>query len=878
MKTFQKLGKNISFRNAVIIAFIILISYLAVISLLQDEQLRVMGSDLIMPIASLLAAASLFYAAHCSARHSRRLYAAWGILALAQLSWALGDVTWMIYEVILRQNPFPSVADGFYLAYYPLFLLGVFHLPAMPLKRRELIKMILDMSIVMLGALLVFWNFLIGPIVTTSIAEPLLSRILSAAYPVFDLVLLVALLMIIFHRLDVQTQRPLLLLAGSAVVMIVSDSLFGYQSLLGIYVSGALPDIGYVVAILLAGLAGVLQAITIQPTDPKETQSVPESETPRKLIIWPLYLPYLWLIIPFFMLIWSHYYQLHMKFSTLAFGVISIMVLAIIRQFLTLNENKWLYQRLQQTHDELEIRVRQRTSELAKANEELKAEIIERKRIEEELKLKAQLLDAATDSIMLHDLDGNFIYLNKKAYELRGYTKDEMMEMNLYDLNVPEYAKLIKPRTKELMEKGQAIFESVNLCKDKSSLPVEVHAQVIESEGRKLILSVARDITERKRAENELKKYHEHLEELVEERTAELKRINEKLRREINDRKKAEKALKESEAYYRSLFENTGTATVIIEEDTTISMANAEVEKISGYSKEEIKGKSWTEFVVNEDLEGVTEYYNLRRIDPEAAPRHYEFRIIDKHGDVKNIFATVGIILGTKKTLASLLDITEHRLAEDRIKQSLKEKEVLLREIHHRVKNNLQIISSLLSLQSRYIKDKEAFELFMESQARVKSIAGVHEKLYQSKDLTRVDFADYIKSLSSNLLYTYAAYPNLIKLNINVEDVSLNIETAIPLGLIVNELLTNSIKHAFPDGREGEIRIDLRPTDDRIELVVGDNGVGFPEDLDFRKTESLGMQLVFELVDQLDGEIELDRSHGTEFKIVFGELEYEERI
>ena len=154
----------------------------------------------------------------------------------------------------------------------------------------------------------------------------------------------------------------------------------------------------------------------------------------------------------------------------------------------------------------------------------------------------------------------------------------------------------------------------------------------------------------------------------------------------------------------------------------------------------------------------------------------------------------------------------------------------------------------------------------------------IYEKLYQSEDLTRVDFADYIKSLASNLLYTYAADPTLIKLKTNVEDVSLNIDTAIPCGLIINELLTNSIKHAFPDGRGGEVRIDLRSSGDKFILTVSDNGMGFSEDLDFRKTETLGMQLVFGLVDQLNGEIELDGNHGIEFKIVFKELKYEDRI
>ena len=223
-----------------------------------------------------------------------------------------------------------------------------------------------------------------------------------------------------------------------------------------------------------------------------------------------------------------------------------------------------------------------------------------------------------------------------------------------------------------------------------------------------------------------------------------------------------------------------------------------------------------------------------------------------------------------------LLD--EMRRAEDKIKASLQEKEVLLKEIHHRVKNNLQVIYSLLRLQSAHIKDEHDLEIFKESQNRVMSMAFVHEKLYQSEDLAMIDFAEYTRKLATSLFHSYAAYPEIITLEINVEDVFLGIDNAIPCGLIINELVSNCLKHAFPRGKKGKICVALRSdrdlhAGDKFTLTVSDNGIGFPKGLDFRNADTLGLQLVTTLVKQLKGTIELDRDGGTKFKITFAPRE-----
>ena len=215
-------------------------------------------------------------------------------------------------------------------------------------------------------------------------------------------------------------------------------------------------------------------------------------------------------------------------------------------------------------------------------------------------------------------------------------------------------------------------------------------------------------------------------------------------------------------------------------------------------------------------------------------------------------------------------EIAERRRAEQQIKVSLIEKEVLLKEINHRVKNNLQLICSLLSLQSGHTDHVQAREGLKVSQARVKSMALIHENLYQSEDLARVDLRRYVRRLASSLFNAHEVSPDAITQRIEVDDVSLGVTQAIPCGLIINELVSNSLKHAFPEGKGGEIRIELTSiAGNGVTLKVGDSGVGFPSDLDFRNTESLGLQLVIILVDQLDGTIELHANDGTEFEITF---------
>ena len=217
----------------------------------------------------------------------------------------------------------------------------------------------------------------------------------------------------------------------------------------------------------------------------------------------------------------------------------------------------------------------------------------------------------------------------------------------------------------------------------------------------------------------------------------------------------------------------------------------------------------------------------------------------------------------------------ERRRGEESIKGALQEKEVLLREIHHRVKNNLQVISSLLSLQADHVEDPQIVAAFRETQARVRSMSLIHEELYQASNLARVNFSDYLRRLTGYLANAYGV-GGRVRIHMDVRDVLLGVDTAIPLGLIVNELVSNALKHAFPDGRHGEIALWLTRIEDEAdqhwyELVVQDNGKGFPDNVDYRNTDSLGLQLVQVLSRQLRGHVELSVNGGTRFSLHFPE-------
>ncbi len=349
---------------------------------------------------------------------------------------------------------------------------------------------------------------------------------------------------------------------------------------------------------------------------------------------------------------------------------------------------------------------------------------------------------------------------------------------------------------------------------------------------------------------------------------------------DITKRKKAEEELFMSEEKYRTLFEEDPDYNLLLGVDGTILEINKAAINLIGKSKKELIGKNYSILKITPTEDEELHLENINRILKGEYVKPFESRFIDKTGKIHWILLHLTAVKNENISyiLAIGTDITTRKLVEKEIATSLKEKENLLKEIHHRVKNNMQIISSLLNLQTKYVDEKETVDVLKESQNRVKSMAMIHEKIYLSKDLTHINFVDYIQSLVTNLFYSYNIEKNQIKQVLEIDNVDLNMETAVPCGLIITELVSNSLKYAFPNEMKGKIFVSLKSKGDKYELIVKDNGIGLPEELDFNNLESLGLLLVKNLTEQIEGHINFNFSHGTEFKIIFKELKYIERI
>ncbi|HSE84066.1 MAG TPA: PAS domain S-box protein [Thermodesulfobacteriota bacterium] len=433
--------------------------------------------------------------------------------------------------------------------------------------------------------------------------------------------------------------------------------------------------------------------------------------------------------------------------------------------------------------------------------------------------------------------DGRIIMANPALTRMLGYASfDELASRNLEN----EGFDIIYPRSKfkELLERNGEIIglETAWLRRDNSVLFVRENARTIRgADGRVLFYEgTVEDITEKKRVEE---------------------------------------ALKESEEKYRTLLEHSYDLIIETSINGKFLYASPNHKAVLGYKPRELVGRDIFELVHPEDRNSTRAEFQRAIMTGSSGHSVFRFRHKNRRWhwleSTGRVFRTSS---GEFRGIIASRDITEQKQAEEQIKSSLKEKEILLKEVYHRVKNNLQLISSLLNLQLQYITDMCASEMFKETQNRIRSMALLHAQLYQSNNLAMIDFEKYIQSLADNLLSMYGVNSDAVQLDVNVDNVSLDIDTAIPCGLIINELVSNSLKYAFPRGKKGRICIILRKDgspDNLYSLVVGDNGVGFPRDLDIRNTESLGLQLVMDLVEQIEGKIELDRSIGTVFKITF---------
>ncbi len=335
---------------------------------------------------------------------------------------------------------------------------------------------------------------------------------------------------------------------------------------------------------------------------------------------------------------------------------------------------------------------------------------------------------------------------------------------------------------------------------------------------------------------------------------------------DIDDQKRAEQALRQ----YDLLFAHVREIIFFIRcEDMRILEANHAAVMEYGYSRGELLSKTIDELRADRDLN-----HNKQQM-AQADMRGILFESVHrrKDGSLFNVeVSSQGAIINGVRTLVSVVrNITDRKQAEEQIKASLHEKEILLQEIHHRVKNNMQVIKSLLNLQAAAIQDDRLKEQFSESSSRVNAMAIVHEILYQSDSLARIDLHAYVNRLASGLFAMYRASVRGVRLSINIQQVFLSMDEAVPCGLVINELISNSLKYAFPDNHSGEITIEAHARDpEQIELLVSDNGVGLPQTIDLQRVSTLGLKLVRGLIEsQLGGTIQIDRRRGTRFNIRF---------
>jgi PAS domain S-box-containing protein len=467
---------------------------------------------------------------------------------------------------------------------------------------------------------------------------------------------------------------------------------------------------------------------------------------------------------------------------------------------------------------------------------------IERKRAtnalsQSEKQIRA-LIEAIPDSIYFKDTEGRNIVVNRAYEKLVGKERKDIIGKTDTEILPPALAEECRKSDEKVLQTRKTYQGEESLLHQDGEMTIfETTKSPILDEKRAIVglVGVSRDITERK---------------------------------------KTEEALEESEERYRDLVEKAGIAILIDDREGNFLYVNERYAELFGYSEKELASQSIHSVVHPDNIDMVLNYHN-KRIQGKKAPSRYEFKGVRKDGTPIYLEVDAKAIKKGNKVVGTrsyIWDITARKMAEERLKASLQEKEVLLREIHHRVKNNLQIISSLLNLQSRHIKDEPSLDMFQESRHRVRSMALVHERLYRSKDMARIDFCEYIRSLASHLFMSYGVNPPSIELDVDVKDVYLDINTSIPCGLIVNELVSNSLKHAFAGREKGRIRIVLQTENkDKFKLVVSDDGVGLPQNLDVLNTDSLGLQLVTMLVEQLHGTLSIQRNQGTSFEIVFQE-------
>jgi len=507
---------------------------------------------------------------------------------------------------------------------------------------------------------------------------------------------------------------------------------------------------------------------------------------------------------------------------------------------------------LQRLNEELEAHVCDRTEAVRKTNQDLLAEIAERKLVEVALREGEEkfrhVFEDSPIGMCLFALDGKHLQVNQALCLLLGYTESELKKLTAFEITYPSDIPRERTLIKQMLQGAINYYriEKRFLKKNREIIWVNISSAVIRDH-----------------------------------RTGDI-RYGIGMIEDISDRKIAEEELRQSEERFRSIFEEGPLGMAIIRFNQRVIKVNAMLCEMLGYTELELLSQPFKTIDHPEDA-NLDDHLAKELYYGRIPSYQIEKRCIKKNQEVIWVALTASVVKDKRgKTIHGLVmlkDITKQKLAQDLIANSLAEKEVLLKEVHHRVKNNLHVIANLLDLQSQCIQDPAILELFNDSQNRIHSMALIHEQLCLSPRLEQVDFDIYIKNLVDNLFSSYGITHNQIQCSIEVAPVKLGLEKAIPCGLILNELISNSLKYAFPSYRlvQGRCQILIQLDQSKeskglLDFVISDNGIGIATEVDWYNTNSLGLRLVRILTRQLDGTIELDRDRGTTFHLTFAEL------
>ena len=588
-----------------------------------------------------------------------------------------------------------------------------------------------------------------------------------------------------------------------------------------------------------------------------------------------------------------------------------------------LAERKQVEQQIYRLNEHLEQRVQERTAELQEANQKLQQEVAERQKF-------VALIDHSIDMIAMSTVDHQMTYLNQAGRELLGVDEEtDITALTIQDFHFPEdwpalASRIIKPLTRGYPWQGEVRLRHFQtgaaIPMQHSAFPIKhaITGEVIAFAG------ILRDLTERKQVEQVLRegRERERLLGAIAQRIRESLELGEILSATVEA---VQQLLAADRVLVYRLLPN-GSGSVIAEALATDQPALQGITLPSDIFPAEcylpyVQGRTYAladrdqgnvipclvEFMKRMNIraklvvplilpgkryqQSPKQLWGLLIAHQCNQPRHWQDWEIDLLQQLSNqlaiaiqqsaLYAKLQVELQEREK-----SLQERKRVEAQLKASLEEKELLLKEVHHRVKNNLQVISSIFSLQTGYINDPRILSTLEESQDRIRSMALIHEKLYQSDRLARIDFADYIQTLVNNLFTSYNVSPMMINLRLQVSDIHLSLDAAIPCGLLINELVSNSLKHAFPtpsalpspQGELGEIVIQFTAIDDHFDLTVRDNGIGLPSNLDLPHLESLGLALVRALTFQLKGKLEMYTDHGAVFHISFPKPREHRRI